>query len=102
MRDEVLAEWKHEDGRASLHVHCHVSGGLVFGSVGFRDAIFQQELPLVLEAFRFGDRRLLGLHPELDQAHIWIHFHSDRRKRNRVEDWGRCAEYVRQNGEQLE
>jgi hypothetical protein len=33
MRDEVLAEWRNEEG-ASLHVYCHVSGGLTLGSAG--------------------------------------------------------------------
>ena len=31
MRDEVLAEWKDNAHGTSLHVYCHVSGGLVFG-----------------------------------------------------------------------
>ncbi len=56
MRDEVLAEWGEKDGRSVLHVHCHVSGGLCVGAARFRDAIFQHELPLVLEALRYGDR----------------------------------------------
>ena len=50
MRDEVLAEWGEQNGRSVLHVHCHVSGGLCVGSARFRDAIFQHELPLVLDA----------------------------------------------------
>jgi hypothetical protein len=47
MRDEVLAEWRDEADGAVLHVYCHVSGGLVFGSAGWRYAIFRRELPLV-------------------------------------------------------
>ncbi len=30
MRDEILAEWKGSQDAPSLHVYCHVSGGLVF------------------------------------------------------------------------
>ena len=36
MRDEVLAEWREDDDGPALHVHCHVSGGLVFGTAGWR------------------------------------------------------------------
>jgi hypothetical protein len=94
LRDEVLAEWREEENGSALHVHCHVSGGLVVGSAGWRDAIFQRELPLVLEAFRFGDRRLFEVQPELDQAPIWVHFHARQPRYNRVESWGVPAEFA--------
>ena len=93
LRDVVLAEW-HEEDSPVLHVHCHVSGGLVVGSAGWRDAIFQRELPLVLEAFRFGDRRLFEAQPELDQAPIWVHFHAKQPRYSRVESWGVSADYT--------
>lgn len=94
MRDEVLAEWREaDDGTVSLHVYCYVSGGLVFGTAGWRDAIFRHELPLVLEAFRHGDRHLIAAHPELDQAPIEIHFQSSRRRYRRTERWGTPADY---------
>ena len=92
MRDEVLAEWREDDG-PSLHVHCHVSGGLVFGTAGWRYAIFQRELPLVLKAFRYGDRALFATHPELDGVPIWIHFSSRQRRYRRVEEWGTPRDY---------
>ncbi len=95
MRDEVLAEWKQEAGRAILQVHCHLSGGLVFGSARFRDVIFHRELPLVLEALRYGDRRFFKVHSELDQAPIRIQLHAKQRKYNRLEDWGVCRDYAR-------
>ena len=93
MRDEVLAEWREEEDGAALHVYCHVSGGLVFGTAGWRDAIFRRELPLVLEAFRHGDRQLFESHPELDRAPIDIHFQSHRRRYQRKERWGTPADY---------
>jgi hypothetical protein len=93
MRDEVLAEWRDdEDGRA-LHVYCHVSGGLVLGTAGWRYAIFRHELPLVLEAFRYGDRALFAAYPELDEAPIRVHFRSSRRRYRRRERWGTPADY---------
>jgi hypothetical protein len=90
MRDEVLAEWREEgeNGGRVLHVHCHVSGGFVAGPAGWRYAIFQRELPLVLEAFRFGDRALFEAQPELDRAPILVHFHATQSRYNRTEAWG--------------
>jgi hypothetical protein len=93
MRDEVLAEWRDEADRVALHVYCHVSGGLVLGSAGWRYAIFRRELPLVLEVFRHGDRPLFEVHPELDYAPIEVHFHSHRRRYRRKERWGTPADY---------
>jgi hypothetical protein len=93
MRDEVLAEWREEEQGPALHVHCHVSGGLVFGSPGWRYEIFQRELPLVLEAIRFGDRQLLECQPDLDQASILVHFHATQRRYNRTESWGVLGDY---------
>jgi hypothetical protein len=94
MRDEVLAEWREDDTGAALHVHCHVSGGLVLGPAGWRFSIFKQELPLVLEAFRYGDKMLFESRPELDRAPIWVHFHAAQERYNLVEQWGVLADWV--------
>lgn len=93
MRDEVLAEWIDEKDGPVLHVHCHVSGGLIFGPASWRDAIFRRELPLVLESFRFGDRRLFEMHPMLDGAALLVHFHATQSRYDRVESWGVPADY---------
>lgn len=95
LRDEVLAEWLPGDGEGSfgLHVYCHVSGGVVAGTAGWRDAIFRRELPLVLEAFRFGDAGLVEAHPELDNAPVWVHFRSADPRYNSIETWGKLADY---------
>ncbi len=94
MRDEVLAEWAGGEDGPALHVHCHVSGGLVVGSARWRDAIFRHELPLVLEALRYGDRALYAAHPALDRAAVLVHFHSHRPAYDRVEGWGTPADYT--------
>jgi magnesium dechelatase len=93
MRDEVLAEWRRDEDAVALHAYCHVSGGLVFGSAEMRDAIFRRELPLVLEAFRHGDRALFEVVPGMDQWPIWVHFMAGIRRYNRVERWGVPADY---------
>jgi hypothetical protein len=92
MRDEVLAKWEVNEG-ISLHVHCHVSGGLVFGSAKWRDNIFRYHMPMVLEAFWYGDRILWDLYPELVAAKVFIHFHAREKKLNKDEDWGLLSNY---------
>ena len=92
MRDEVLAEWQFENEPA-FHVHCHVSGGLLLGSPGWRLSIFRQHMPMVLQAFRYGDHGLFDTHPDLDQANIWVHFHAMQDRYNRTENWGKFSDY---------
>jgi hypothetical protein len=93
MRDEVLAEWREDEEGPALHVHCHVSGGLVLGTARWRYEIFRHELPLVLEAFRFGDCQLFEAHPALDEAPIRVHFAATRRRYRRTERWGTPADF---------
>lgn len=93
MRDEVLAEWKDNQERASLHVYCHVSGGLVFGRVGWRDAIFRSEMPLVLEAIRYGDITLFAANPRLDHAPALVHFQASKSRYNKTEAWGILSDW---------
>ena len=93
MRDEVLAEIFDEGENMVFRVYCHVSGGLVFGTAKWRYNIFQSELPLVLEAIRYGDQKLFDVYPKLDQARIHIHFQSHNPEYNKTEDWGTPAQY---------
>ncbi len=93
MRDEVLAELSRESDRLVFTAYCHVSGGLVLGTARFRYKIFQSELPLVLEAIRYGDRVLFENNPELDNTPVLIHFKSNDRRFSSVENWGTFLEY---------
>ncbi len=93
MRDEVLAEWKDSQDGPSLHVYCHVSGGLVFGRAGWRDAIFRSEMPLVLETIRYGDRTLFVANPRLDHAPVSVHFQASQPRYNKTEAWGILADW---------
>ena len=94
MRDEVLAEWRADPAGPALHVHCHVSGGIVIGRAGWRDRILRHELSLVLEVLRYGDRGLYASHPDLDEAPVIVHFHAAQARYDRVENWGTPAAYV--------
>jgi hypothetical protein len=93
MRDEVLAELISSSGSMEMRVYCHVSGGLVIGTAKWRNSIFQAELPLVLEAIRYGDRALFETVPDFDQVPVRVYFQSPSRKYNRVENWGVMADY---------
>ncbi|MDH4221449.1 MAG: staygreen family protein [Candidatus Bathyarchaeota archaeon] len=93
MRDEVLAEWKDSQDGPSLHVYCHVSGGLIFGRAGWRDAIFRSEMRLVLEAIRYGDRTLFAANPRLDHAPVLVHLQASQPRYNKTEAWGILADW---------
>jgi hypothetical protein len=68
MRDEVLAQIADDGDRPVFKVYCHVSGGFIIGTAKWRYNIFQSELPLVLEAIRYGDRALFEHNPQLENA----------------------------------
>ncbi|KAF5753301.1 putative staygreen protein [Helianthus annuus] len=80
----------------SLHVHCHISGGhfLLDLCAHLRFFIFAKELPLVLKAFAHGDWNLLNIYPKLQEASVWVYFHSNIQEFNRVECWGPLKEAV--------
>ena len=86
MRDEVLAEWKNEGNELSLHIYCHVSGGLIFGRSKWRESIFRRELPLVLETIRYGDGKLFEANENLDESRIFVHLRMSGDEL--IEDWG--------------
>jgi hypothetical protein len=92
MRDEVIAEWELSQP-ASLHVFCHVSGGLVFGTARMRDSIFRYHMPMVLEAFCYGDRILLQEHPKLAKGRVVVHFIARKKRYDKDEVWGVLEDY---------
>jgi hypothetical protein len=92
MRDEVLAEWELAEA-ATLHVFCHVSGGLVFGTARMRYEIFRYHMPMVLEAFNYGDRALLIEHPELAKGRVVVHYIARQKRYDKDEVWGVFEDY---------
>lgn len=92
-RDEVLTEWKMYDGDIILYGYLYVDG--LFGPeiAASRDAVFRRELPLALEAVRYGDGKFFEANPQLKDAQIWIHFDSTNPEYIRFEDWGTLKEY---------
>ena len=92
MRDEVVAEWRSDENGLSLHVYCHISGGIVFGRANWRESIFRSEMPLVLGAIRYGDMALFAAVPKLDEAVILVHL--CRKSGEKIEQWGVPANYT--------
>ena len=92
MRDEVLAEWKTYEGKPLLYVYVYVGQ---FGPVitPIRDSIFRRELPLALEAIRYGDSEFFMEYPQLDNAGIWIYFDSENPDYKKFEYWGTPKDY---------
>jgi hypothetical protein len=94
MRDEVLGEWLIEEESLRYYVYLHVDGQIGQGLTEIRNFIFRRELPLALEAIRYGDRQLFAIHPELDQSPIIVFFLSESPEFNSVENWGTFADYT--------
>lgn len=93
MRDEVLAELVLYENSPLFRIYCHVSGGFVIGTAGWRYNIFQKEMMLVLEALRYGDRVLFERYPELDDAPVTVHFKSTDSRYDKIETWGTMVDY---------
>ena len=94
MRDEVLGEWIFGGYEPALHIHCHVSGGLVVGTAAWRYAIFKEHLPLVLQAICQGDRDFLLNQPALQEAPVFVFFHSRSGTYNKSEAYGRVRHHL--------
>ncbi len=92
-RDEVLAEWRYYNGSTILYTYVYVDGQFGPAVSATRDQIFRRELPLALEAIRYGDRAFFLAHTELDTAPIWIRFDSTNPQYNRFEYWGTPNDY---------
>jgi hypothetical protein len=97
MRDEVLAEWGSYNGTLFLLVYVYVDGELGAGLSAIRNEIFRRELPLALEAIRYGDRQLFMKYPQLDHIPIWIYFDSTNPEYNKLEKWGTPSDYLYSN-----
>lgn len=93
MRDEVRGEWVENVGGYLYYVYLDVDGGSGRGITGVRNFIFRRELPLALEAIRFGDRDFFENHPELNFVPIIVFFRSNNPRYNSMENWGMFTDY---------
>lgn len=93
MRDEVLSEWRiNYNNVPYLFVYLNVDGS-GSGNPAIRNLIFRRELPLALEAIRYGDRLFFESYPSLDYAPIYVCFDSAQPNLKRFEFWGNPADY---------
>lgn len=93
LRDEVLAKWTIQNEKPILYGYVYVGGQYAPFFAQVRDQIFRRELPLALEALRYGDRELFMEHPHLDRAPIWIYFDSTEPDYKSYEYWGTPGDY---------
>ncbi len=94
MRDEVLAQWQINNGVDEFHIYVHVSGGFVIRWAGMRDRILRHYLPHTIRVMRYGDAQLFDTFPFLDDAPIFVHFKSNKKKYNKVEKYGIFKDYT--------
>jgi len=92
-RDEVLGEWLWLEDGVRFNVYLHMEGPEGEETVAIRDMIFRKELPLALQAIRYGDRRFFERFPENDHYPIMVYFLYNNPERNKVEDWGTFSDY---------
>lgn len=93
MRDEVLGEWIKTNNKYFYYVYLYVDGKFGPAVSAIRNAIFRRELPLALEAIRYGDKKFFTAHPELNNAPIIVYFNSINPYFNRIENWGTFSDY---------
>jgi hypothetical protein len=93
MRDEVLGEWIKDKEDYLFYVYLYVDGK--FGPMvsAIRNYVFRRELPLALEAIRYGDMEFFSAHPELDNSPIIVNFISSNPEFNKTENWGTFSDY---------
>lgn len=93
MRDEVRAKWIFTDNQYKLYLYVNVGGPFKKNIAAMRYQIFLKELPLALEALRYGDRLFFRTHPPLDFAPMWVFFESVYPEFNHKEFWGMPEQY---------
>ncbi|WP_085506588.1 staygreen family protein [Thalassobacillus devorans] len=95
MRDEVLGEWINTGEGCYYQAYVFVDGSGPFNqaAAALRNTIFRRELPLALQAIRYGDQKFFASHPALNHAPLFVHFISVSPQFNRNELWGTFSDY---------
>ncbi len=94
MRDEVLGEWIQKESSYNYNVYLLVDGNFSETTSAIRDTVFRKELPLALQAIRYGDQKFFNAHRELDSVPIIVFFQSSLPKYNKIENWGTFSDYI--------
>ncbi len=93
MRDEVMGEWILNEDNYVYYVYLFVNGQFITENKALREAVFRRELPVALEAIRYGDNDFFNEHIDLDNAPIIVYFLSTDPVYNKVENWGTFSDY---------
>jgi hypothetical protein len=93
MRDEVLGEWLLNNLNYVYYVYLYVDSNSIPAVTAIRDTVFRKELPLALEAIRYGDNEFFNEYPELNCVPIIVYFLSTDPMYNTVENWGTFSDY---------
>lgn len=95
IKDEVLGEWALTESGIIYNIYLDVDGQCNnFATIAKRNDIFRRELPLALEAIRYGDRLLFLSHPELNICPILVYFISIYPQFYKIENWGTFSNYT--------
>jgi hypothetical protein len=92
-RDEVLGEWTNSKYGLLYSTYVYVDSPTNPAFTPKRDEVFRRELPLALEAIRYGDAPLFKSNPYLDNIPIITYFVSSDPYYNRMEYWGTFLDY---------
>lgn len=94
MRDEVLGEWIKRREKYLFHVYLYVGQSPNLMVLTMRNKIFRRELPLALEAIRYGDKAFFDAHPKLGLSPIIVYFMSSSSIFSKTEIWGTFSDYT--------
>jgi hypothetical protein len=93
MRDQVLGEWIQKGGDYLFYVYLDIDGQLNQRDTAIRNSAFRRELPLALEAIKYGDQTFFRKYYELNNSPIIVFFISADPHYNRIEKWGSFVDY---------
>lgn len=93
MRDEVMGECIFNGDSYIYYVYLYVNGQFIPGNKATRESVFRKELPVALEAIRYGDKEFFNAYPELDYVPIIVYFLSTDQMYNKIENWGTFSDY---------
>lgn len=95
-RDEVLGEWIWNPDGICYYVYLQISKGNTEKenqNETIRETIFRRELPLALQAIRYGDGLFFKKYPEFNKFPILVIFFYHKKDFNKVENWGNFSKY---------
>lgn len=89
LRDEVLGEWKQYGSSLFYEIFLYLDQGeYPLSSAEKRNEVFRRELPLAIDAIKYGDHLLFETYPCLNQIPIVVNYLSSYPQLAKREFWG--------------